>query len=157
MIRSPRILITAATIMLAGTMLAHAARNPQPTATDCVAMLNNIRQSEGSGNYNTNTGNGYYGAYQMGRSALIDVGYMRGDGSWTGKNGINSLEDYLNTPSAQDAAFLEYGNRNLTYLGNYQQYVGQTINGVPITIGGLVAGSHLVGAGGLKEIGRAHV
>ena len=78
MIRSPRILITAATIMLAGTMLAHAARNPQPTATDCVAMLNNIRQSEGSGNYNTNTGNGYYGAYQMVRSALIDVGYMRG-------------------------------------------------------------------------------
>ena len=151
MIRSSRILFTAATVFLAGTMFAHAARNPQPTATNCGSMLNNIRQSEGSGNYSTNTGNGYYGAYQMGRSALIDVGYMRGDGTWTGKNGINSLEDYLNTPSAQDAAFLEYGNRNLTYLGNYQQYIGQTINGVTVTRGGLIAGSHLVGAGGLKD------
>lgn len=126
------------------------ARQAQQTATNCADFLRNIRMSEGSGNYQTNTGNGFYGAYQMGKPALIDAGYMNRDGSWTGKNGVNSLEDYLNNPTAQDDAFLSYGEKNLSYLGNWQQYIGQTIGGVQVTRAGLIAGSHLVGAGGMR-------
>ena len=126
------------------------ARQAQQTATDCEGFLRNIRLSEGSGNYGTNTGNGFYGAYQMGKPALIDAGYMNRDGSWTGKNGVNSLEDYLGNSTAQDDAFLTYGNVNLGYLGNWQQYIGQTIGGVTVTRAGLIAGSHLVGAGCMK-------
>ena len=120
------------------------ARQAQQTATNCADFLRNIRMSEGSGNYQTNTGNGFYGAYQMGKPALIDAGYMNRDGSWTGKNGVNSLEDYLNNPTAQDDAFLSYGEKNLGYLGNWQQYIGQTIGGVQVTRAGLIAGSLLI-------------
>lgn len=148
--KAPRYALTTLAILLAGTTLG-GARTGQPIAADCASMLRNIRQSEGSGDYGTNTGNGYYGVYQMGKGALIDVGYMRGDGSWTGKNGVNSLQAFLSNPTAQDAAFLEYGERNLNYLGSWQQYVGQTVGGVPVTRGGLIAGAHLVGAGGLKD------
>ena len=136
-------------ILLATTAMTEA-RNAQPTATDCGGFMNNIRQSEGSGNYTTNTGNGFYGAYQMGDEALQDAGYMDAGGNWTGKDGVKSLDDYLSNPTAQDNAFLAYGEKNLSYLGNWQQYIGQTINGVPVTRAGLIAGSHLVGAGGLK-------
>lgn len=136
-------------ILLATTALTEA-RNAQPTATDCGGFMRNIRQSEGSGDYSTNTGNGFYGAYQMGDEALQDAGYMDAGGNWTGKDGVKSLDDYLSNPTAQDNAFLAYGEKNLSYLGNWQQYIGQTINGVPVTRAGLIAGSHLVGAGGLK-------
>ena len=139
----------AVSLLLATTALTDA-RNAQPTATDCGSFMRNIRQSEGSGDYSTNTGNGFYGAYQMGDEALQDAGYMDAGGNWTGKDGVISLDDYLSNPTAQDNAFLAYGEKNLTYLGNWQQYIGQTINGVPVTRAGLIAGSHLVGAGGLK-------
>lgn len=135
--------------LLATTSLADA-RTAQPVANNCQQFMVNIRNSEGSGNYQTNTGNGFYGAYQMGQPALIDAGYMNRDGTWTGRNGVNSLEDYLNNPAAQDDAFLRYGGANLGYLGNWQQYIGQTIGGVTVTRAGLIAGSHLVGAGGMR-------
>lgn len=138
----------AAVALMATTSLT-VARTAQPTATDCDGFLRNIRMSEGGGNYGTNTGNGYWGAYQFSEDALTDIGYMN-DGQWTGKNGVNSLEDYLNNPTAQDDAFLSYGEKNLRYLGNWQQYIGQTIGGVKVTRAGLIAGSHLVGAGGME-------
>jgi len=138
-----------AVALLATTSLT-VARTGQPVATDCTSFMRNIRMSEGSGNYQTNTGNGFYGAYQMGEDALTDAGYMDGNGNWTGRNGVNSLEDYLNNSTAQDDAFLRYGEKNLGYLNGWEQYIGQTIGGVKVTRAGLIAGAHLVGAGGLK-------
>lgn len=143
--------LTLTTIALIALPALALARNPQPIATNCQQFMVNIRNSEGGGNYQTNTGNGYYGVYQMGWRALVDAGYMSNSTTWTGRNGVNSLDDYLNNPAAQDDAFLRYGEVNLGYLGNWQQYIGQTIGGVPVTRAGLIAGSHLVGAGGLGE------
>lgn len=142
--------IALATCMLLAATSLTAARDAQPTATNCAGFLRNIRASEGSGDYGTDTGNGFWGAYQMGWKALVDAGYMSDANTWTGKGGVNSLDDYLNNPAAQDAAFLSYGEVNLRYLGNWQQYIGQTIGGVTVTRAGLIAGSHLTGAGGLK-------
>jgi resuscitation-promoting factor RpfA len=43
-----------------------------PASADVFA---NIRQCESGGNYATNTGNGYYGAYQFSRSTWQGLGY----------------------------------------------------------------------------------
>ncbi|RWP34141.1 calcium-binding protein [Mesorhizobium sp.] len=113
--------------------------------------------SESSNRYDYVNPQGYAGAYQAGESALRMIGYYKLDGTaavdwnngWTGKDGINSLADWLSSPAIQDKAAGEY----FTYLWNtefkdlgLQNYIGQTINGVEITASGLLAGAHLVGA-----------
>ncbi len=41
--------------------------------------------------------------------------------------------------------------RNLFKKRKYSKYLGRTINGIEITISGLVAGAHLKGIGGVKK------
>lgn len=90
---------------------------------------------------------GYIGKYQFGKMALKDVG----------------LEDKISTvkfkknPSIwpekeQDKAMIKLLKKNRDYLGEYlSQFEGKTIGGVKITKSGLLAGSHLVGAGAVKQ------
>jgi hypothetical protein len=90
---------------------------------------------------------GYIGKYQFGQMALKDVG----------------LEDKINTakfkknPSIwpekeQDKAMIKLLKKNRDYLGEYlSQFEGKIIGGVKITKSGLLAGSHLVGAGAVKQ------
>src|SRR5262245_7017830 len=109
-----------------------------------------LRVSESSNRYDYVNGQGYAGAYQAGESALRMIGYYKDDGTaavdwnngWTGKDGINSLKDWLSHPAVQDKAVGEY----YKYLWNsgfegegLQKYIGQTINGVQITASGLLA------------------
>ncbi|WP_419694151.1 calcium-binding protein [Mesorhizobium muleiense] len=120
-------------------------------------FLDALAFSESSNRYDYVNPQGYAGAYQAGESALRMIGYYKLDGTaavdwnngWTGKDGINSLADWLSSPAIQDKAAGEY----FTYLWNtefkefgLQKYIGQTINGVEITASGLLAGAHLVGA-----------
>ncbi|WP_287293206.1 hypothetical protein [Mesorhizobium sp.] len=120
-------------------------------------FLHALAFSESSNRYDYVNPQGYAGAYQAGESALRMIGYYKLDGTaavdwnngWTGKDGINSLADWLSNPAIQDKAVGEY----YTYLWNtefkdlgLQKYIGQTINGVEITASGLLAGAHLVGA-----------
>jgi Ca2+-binding RTX toxin-like protein len=120
-------------------------------------FLDALAYSESSNRYDYVNPQGYAGAYQAGESALRMIGYYKLDGTaavdwnngWTGKDGINSLADWLSSPAIQDKAAGEY----FTYLWNtefkefgLQKYIGQTINGVEITASGLLAGAHLVGA-----------
>src|SRR5215208_4662832 len=94
------------------------------------------------------------------------AGYYRWDGTsandlnngWTGKDGINSLSDFLNNPAVQDKWVGEW----FTYLWNTEfndlgikQYIGQSIGGVTITESGLLAGAHLVGAPALADYLRS--
>lgn len=108
---------------------------------------------------------GYLGLFQMGEAALQDAGVYRGDGTrandwtgaWTGTNGATSREAFLANPQAQVAAVVSYHNAlqgQIERLG-LAQYVGQTVGGVPITMSGLVAGAHLVGAGALRDFLRS--
>lgn len=113
-----------------------------------------IRQRESSGDYTRVNDGGYTGAYQFGKSALIDAGFMDRSGNWTSyaqSLGINSMEDFKNNPEAQDTAFQNLTKKNWDYLRNYLPYVGKTIGGVPITVSGLLAGAHLVGQGDVKK------
>ena len=111
---------------------------------------------------------GYVGLYQMGESALVDAGYYKPkpiitgkkpgaqynndwSGEWTGKNGINSLEDFRQNPEVQTKAIKEYHKRIWTYLKPYHHLEGQEIGGVKLTKSGMIAAAHLVGQGNFRN------
>lgn len=125
-------------------------------------FLEKVATKESGGRYDIANPIGYLGKYQMGEPALTDSGYYQKDGtrkndwagSWTGKDGIRSKDDFLGSPAAQDNAIKDYMKVQWGYIRHYglDKYVGQTMSdGVKITESGLLAGSHLLGIGGLKD------
>ena len=111
----------------------------------------------------------YIGLYQFGEATLADLGYYkktlkpgqdpstlyRGNdwsGTWTGKNGINSREDFLNNRLVQEIAVRNYHKIIWKrYLKDYQKYENQEIGGVLLTRAGMISAAHLVGHGAVKE------
>lgn len=49
-----------------------------------------------------------YGKYQNTQWLLIQQGYLNSDGSWTGKNGVDSLEIFLSSLHIQDRIMIEF-------------------------------------------------
>ncbi|CUK18059.1 hypothetical protein RUE5091_04195 [Ruegeria denitrificans] len=118
--------------------------------------------------------------YQFGEPLLIDLGYYTDDvyygngaasntwdGSWTGKNGVNSLEEFT-TEAAQERAIQEAFGYNLQvietglgyqgeslsdYLGTTRTYIdnGQEVT-VTLTMTGIMAAAHLRGAWGTLSL-----
>ena len=118
--------------------------------------------------------------YQFGEALLIDLGYydddvyyLNGadtntwDGTWTGKNGANSLEDFL-TQEVQDQAIRDAFGHNLEvienglaaagtslddYLGTTRTYVdgGQSVS-VQLSMTGILAAAHLRGAPAVVDL-----
>ena len=126
----------------------------QSNSANFDAYAKAIRQRESSGDYTQVNQFGYTGAYQFGKPALIDAGFMDKGGNWTDyarSLGVNSWDSFKNNPQAQDIAFQNFTEKNWDYLRGYFPYVGQTIAGVPITVSGMLAGAHLVGAGAVRE------
>lgn len=109
---------------------------------------------------------GYIGGWQFGEAALIDAGFYQGDhtpglndwkGRWTGLRGITSKKDFLNSPAAQWHAvhtLMPQRWAALTRMGLHQ-YVGRLVKGVEITQSGLLAASHLMGPGGVRDFLRS--
>ena len=124
-------------------------------------FLQSLAQRESTGNGQAVNQYGYAGLYQVGESALIDAGYYRRDGTqnndwrggWTGKDGVNSLSDFLNSPATQTQAITTYHDVLWDQIKarGLDNKVGQTFQGVPITQSGLIAAAHLIGAGGLRS------
>ena len=119
-------------------------------------FLNALGDREFSGDYGVVNSLGYLGKYQFGELALIDVGYYTADGTadndwqqahWTGKGGVHSKADFLADHAAQENAIRAYMQLQWSYLGDARKYEGQVIHGIAITVSGLLAGAHLVGAG----------
>ena len=127
-------------------------------------FYHDLAQKESSGRYTaTEDAHGnYLGAYQMGKPALIDTGYFKRSsntnhanydadwkGEWTGKNGIKSKQDFLDSPRVQDRAIREYHIKVSHYLINdgvgISKMQGKTVGGVELTKGGMIAAAHLVG------------
>lgn len=117
-------------------------------------FLGVLAKRESSGNQYAQTPNGgtYIGLYQMGPGALTDAGYMK-NGTWTGKNGINSREDYFASVSAQtdSVTVFQQGLEKQILASGYDKYIGQTVGGVEITMSGMIAASHLGGKGNLDK------
>lgn len=121
-----------------------------------------LGMSESSGNYSSVNQYGYVGMYQFGELALQDAGFFvpgsqpatnNWVGTWTGVDGINSLSQFLASPTAQNDAAQAYAATQWGYITHFglDTYIGQTIDGVTITQSGLVAGAWLVGIGGLMK------
>jgi len=124
------------------------------------AMQAAMLQRESSGNYRAVNSIGYAGGYQFGAAALEDLGYlkpgtsragnsaMNNPANWTGRNGISSLNGWLSDRSSQDVAFRELASRNYTTL----RRIGRINDDTPqAEVAGLLAASHLLGAGGAAE------
>jgi resuscitation-promoting factor RpfA len=86
-----RTTVLALTAATAGTGIVLAA---SPASAD---IYSSIRQCESGGNYSTNTGNGYYGAYQFSQSTWNSLGY----------SGVPSSA----SPATQDAAAAQLASR----------------------------------------------
>ena len=89
--------------------------------------------------------------YQFLDGALIDVGLKERKGKWTGQWGINSMEKFKMSWSAQERAFSAYMpilERYLHVTGDFDafDYVGQEIQGAvasfKVTPAGLIAAAH---------------
>ncbi|WP_423381211.1 LysM peptidoglycan-binding domain-containing protein [Burkholderia sp. LMG 32019] len=138
-------------------------------------FLSALFESEGGGKYKVVNTYGYVGKYQFGESALSDLGYYVPDGTspiiklpgghtkflyqwkgtWTGKDGIHSLEDFRNAPDEQDVAAVSWV-RLLCARARKQgadQYEGKVIAGITITHSGIVGAAHLKGFGTVKHPG----
>jgi len=139
----------------------------QPAATNAVANLTKdqttaylaqIGKSESGGNYNTTNQLGYVGKYQFGWPALFDGGYIKSTvksnaglqnpNAWTGKNGISSVQDWLNNGNEQEAAMLVYTQRNYTSMCNIGAV---SADQSPEDVAGMLACAHLLGPGGAKQ------
>jgi len=101
---------------------------------------------------------GFMGLYQMGMEALQDVGYVNSSHAWTGKNGIFSLQNFLDSRHEQNHAIREYHRLVWNnYLGSdVRGAVGRNIGGVNVTVSGIIAGAHLVGCDGVSEFIRTN-
>ena len=121
-------------------------------------FLNDLGFRESGGNYKAFNKYGYAGKYQMGEAALIDCGYYKKanrlynndwSGTFTGKDRINSIQDFLNNPKAQENAQLIFKRKQWNYLKavGADKYIGNYYNGYKITPSGLLAGAHLKGTG----------
>ncbi len=121
-----------------------------------------LRQRESGGDYTVVNSAGFLGAYQFGEAALVDLGFVTNDGSpfdnqyngtFTGKAGVHSVGDFLNSVTAQDQAAAEWFPLlwNRIRANDLEFYDGQTLNGVLLTKTGMVAAAHLLGVGGLKN------
>ena len=125
-------------------------------------FLNDLGARESAGNYKAFNRYGYAGKYQMGEAALIDAGYYRKpsrrynndwSGIFLGKDGIYSIQDFLNSPKAQENAQIIFKKKQWSYLKavGADNYLGLIINGFLITPSGLLAGAHLKGVGSVIE------
>ena len=122
------------------------------------AYFAQIGKSESGGNYKAINTIGYIGKYQFGYPALIDGGYIKSSvksnkqmtnpNSWTGKNGIDSLETWLTSSAEQEAAMCAYTKRNYKTMCRIGAITSEQS---PEDIAGMLAVSHLLGPGGAKK------
>jgi hypothetical protein len=130
------------------------------SADEVKALKTQIGYSESGFKYDAveaRNGN-YIGKYQLGSAALVDQGYIKPDAyakygtsalqypsSWSGKDGITSKSDFLNNGSVQEKAMdnlLQSNYSTLTRTGGIRSTDDSS------TVAGMLATSHLLGAGG---------
>ncbi len=141
----------------------------KPKLTDEQKEYNTFRdrmaQLESSGRKDVVNNLGYSGKYQFGTLALKDMGIIDKDAPNSNKSlknpkywkdnkyGVKNLDEFLNNEEAQDDIF-EGWNKTLTRQlksKGADKYLGKTINGVKITKNGLIAASHMLGAGAVAK------
>lgn len=164
---------------------------PAPPSTGGKGNLQNMLEALGvvesglpSGDpnqYKVENSLGFMGKYQFGEPLLIDLGYYKADvfygngadknywqGTWTGKRGINSQEQFKNSPDVQEAAIREAFKRNWQLVNSTLEAQGQSVNNyigqsktfvdngvsktIAISLSGILAGAHLRGSYGVANL-----
>ena len=106
----------------------------------------------------------YIGKYQFGAAALSDMGYIHRDAynlygqraleyssSWTGRDGIGSKSDFLNSPLVQENVMDRYTRANYnTMIQTGAIKAGDTAD----VVSGKLSVAHLLGAGGATTWNR---
>lgn len=141
---------------------------PQPingfTMAQTKAWVGALGFRESGNDYTVINSIGFAGKYQFGAMALETLDYcttgtgragnssIRQSSRWTGKNSADSFEAWLkNSGNCQEIAVIENANFNLRVLKN-RGYVDD--NDSLEHIGGMLMGSHLLGAGGMSAWAR---
>ncbi len=138
---------------------------------------NEVKRTESGNDYSAVNQFGYMGAYQMGKAALIDAGYVVNDGNlsnkseyvWTEKakkEGVTTKEGFLANQKLQDEAFDTYtkmqaegivrvsNGNNAKYSGALDLLCSEVSAGSRsggVDFWGILKGSHLLGVGGAVE------
>lgn len=120
---------------------------------------------------------GFIGKYQFGEALLIELGYYQVQdpyngggngidknywlGTWTGKNGINSKEEFMqNKNNVQETAIREAFRLNWNRISqilqekerSIEEFIGQERQEVKITKSGILAAAHLRGERGVTNL-----
>ena len=121
---------------------------------DHSAFSQKLGKLESNNNYKAVNRFGYLGKYQFGGAALIDLGYKNKDYKWTCKDNICNKKDFLNNSEIQEKALKNWVKILKKYLKSKKVYefIGKSFNGIKITESGLLAASHLVGAGAVSKM-----
>ncbi|MDJ0651033.1 MAG: Calx-beta domain-containing protein, partial [Xenococcaceae cyanobacterium MO_188.B19] len=159
-------------------------RDSFETGLEALGAFESGRPSGDPEQYRVQNTLGFTGKYQFGEALLIDLGYYQADtfygagaatnlwqGTWTAKAqafGVNSIEDFRNSPEIQEAAIRDAFEFNWkiieTQLGNagktVDDFIGKTITfndrgtqkSVTFTPFGMLAGAHLRGPYGLANL-----
>jgi len=102
----------------------------------------------------------YIGRWQFGAGALIDVKHVKpgksnrdllSPSAWTGKSGISSQTDWLNSKPAQDAAMLDFTR---IYFKRIIKLGALPTGAAAARVGGMLAVAHLLGPGGALNFAR---
>ena len=104
-----------------------------------------MRKSESSENYMVVNKEGYMGAYQFGDARLQDYK--------TANKEKFTNEQFLNDKDLQEKVFSWHVNDIVKYIqnNNLDKTIGTKVNGVIVTLNGLVAAAHLGGKLGMKR------
>jgi len=104
-----------------------------------------MKKSESSGNYMVVNQEGYMGAYQFGNARLTDFKNA------TGKD--FTKQEFLESQELQDEVFDWHTNDIVSYINTkgLDKYIGTEVNGVLVTLNGLVAVAHLGGKSGMSK------
>lgn len=130
-------------------------------------FLDALGQRESSDDYQL-INNGFLGRYQISELVLVygstipeldyynlddDPGDNDYNGTWTGLDGVESLDDFLNNEEAQDNLIRAWFDNLLEIFDSegILHYAGQVFDNIEISLTGMLAGAHLVGYPALIE------
>lgn len=118
-------------------------KNAPVLTKDYLGFKEAVGFKESGGRYRIINEFGYLGKYQFGKGTLELLG-------------IYDLQQFLDAPELQEAAFYANAARNKWILQrDIKRFEGKIINGVKVTESGILAAAHLAGPGSVKKYLRS--
>ncbi len=113
--------------------------------SEFIRFMTDLGHRESGNNWRCINRIGCFGEWQFAESTLHYLGFKK-----------ITLKKFRANPEIfpremQFRAMKTLIRANLTLLTNYERFIGDTIKGIPVTRSGMIAASHLGGAGGLKK------